>query len=140
VHNLPSPPPPLWDPLSAISPEDKILLDNCWEKLMGIAMESCSLCHEEWFDLGVEDGVCKNCRKNSKFQPSNNMYRSLSPSRTYTDGGHAHLSHVIYRLSAGLSFVAISQVKTLKGLALCTHFNHTQLKRSSEASKSDVLF
>jgi len=73
-HDLPPSPPPLWDPLSAISPEDKILLDNCREKLMGIAMESCSLCHEEWFDLGVEDGVCKNCRKNSKFQPSNNMY------------------------------------------------------------------
>src|SRR6202047_4147949 len=69
-HN---PPPPL-DPLSAISPEDKILLNNCREKLMSIAMESCNLCHEEWFDLGVENGTCKNCRKNSKFQPSNNMY------------------------------------------------------------------
>jgi len=33
-HDLPPPPPPLWDPLSAISPEDKILLDNCREKLM----------------------------------------------------------------------------------------------------------
>jgi len=56
-HDLPPPPspPPLWDPLSAISPEDKILLDNCREKLMGIAMESCSLCHEEWFDLGVDN-------------------------------------------------------------------------------------
>ena len=65
--------PPL-DPLSAISPEDKILLNNCREKLMAIAMESCSLCHEEWFDLEVEDGACKNCRKSPKFQPSNNMY------------------------------------------------------------------
>jgi ATP-dependent exoDNAse (exonuclease V) alpha subunit len=26
--------------------------------------------------------------------------------------------------SAGLTFVAISQVKTLKGLAFCTHFDH----------------
>ena len=41
---------------------------------MAIAMESCSLCHEEWFDLEVEDGACKNCRKSPKFQPSNNMY------------------------------------------------------------------
>ena len=37
-------------------------------------MESCDLCHEEWFDLKVENGVCENCRKSSKFQPSNNMY------------------------------------------------------------------
>ena len=37
-------------------------------------MQSCNLCHEEWFDLEVKDGVCENCRKNSKFQPSNNMY------------------------------------------------------------------
>jgi hypothetical protein len=65
--------PPL-DPLSAISPDDKILLNNCRERLMNITMESCNLCHEEWFDLGVEDGICKNCRKSSKFQPSNNMY------------------------------------------------------------------
>ena len=41
---------------------------------MAIAMESCSLCHEEWFDLEVEDGACKNFRKSPKFQPSNNMY------------------------------------------------------------------
>jgi hypothetical protein len=65
--------PPL-DPLSAISPEDKILLNNCQEKLMAIAMESYSLCYEEWFDLEVEDGACKNFRKSPKFQPSNNMY------------------------------------------------------------------
>ena len=37
-------------------------------------MESCDLCHEEWFDLKVENGVCEHCRKGSKFQPSNNMY------------------------------------------------------------------
>lgn len=41
---------------------------------MNITMESCNLCHEEWFDLGVEGGVCRNCRKSSKFQPVNNMY------------------------------------------------------------------
>src|SRR6202453_5279145 len=41
---------------------------------MTIAMESCSLCHEEWFDLEVKNGACKNCRKSPKFQPSNNMY------------------------------------------------------------------
>jgi hypothetical protein len=31
---------------------------------------------------------------------------------------------------AGLSFVAISQVKTLQGLALHTHFDHTCLTNS----------
>src|ERR1700683_1486106 len=76
IQNNPLPPinaPPL-DPLSAISPEDKILLNNCREKLMNITMESCNLCHEEWFDLEVKNSVCKNCRKSPKFQPSNNMY------------------------------------------------------------------
>src|ERR1700732_773949 len=38
----PAPAPPL-DPLSAVSPEDKILLENCRNKLMEIAMESCNL-------------------------------------------------------------------------------------------------
>jgi hypothetical protein len=31
--------------------------------------------------------------------------------------------------SAGLTFVAISCIKTLKGLAFHTHFNHAQLKK-----------
>ena len=74
----PSPPPDLpqapVDPLSAISPEDKILLENCRNKLMSVVMESCNLCHEEWFDLDVKNGACANCRKGSKFQPQNNMY------------------------------------------------------------------
>ena len=41
---------------------------------MSVVMESCNLCHEEWFDLDVKNGVCANCRKGSKFQPVNNMY------------------------------------------------------------------
>jgi hypothetical protein len=75
-HNLVPPPPvpPPIDPLSAVSSEDKILLENCQNKLMYIVMEICDLCHEEWFDLKVENGVCENCWKGSKFQPSNNMY------------------------------------------------------------------
>jgi hypothetical protein len=47
---------------------------------MGIAMESCELCHEEWFDFQVENDVCANCRKGSKFQPSNNMYPGIGAS------------------------------------------------------------
>ena len=74
--NNPLPPPhlPPVNLLSAISPEDKILLGNCQNKLMSVVMESCNLCHEEWFDLDVKNGVCANCRKGSKFQPVNNMY------------------------------------------------------------------
>ena len=34
---------------------------------------------------------------------------------------------VYFNLSAGLTFVAISQVKTLKGLAFHTCFDHAQL-------------
>ena len=41
---------------------------------MNITMDLCDLCHEEWFDLKVENGVYENCGKGSKFQPSNNMY------------------------------------------------------------------
>jgi ATP-dependent DNA helicase PIF1 len=67
---------PLIDPLleSAVSANNKILLENCRNKLMDITMDSCDLCHEKWFNLGVENGVCVNCKKGSKFQASNNMY------------------------------------------------------------------
>jgi ATP-dependent exoDNAse (exonuclease V) alpha subunit len=41
--------------------------------------------------------------------------------------------------SAGLSFVAISQVKTLKGLAFRTCFDHTQLKKPKETETMLML-
>jgi hypothetical protein len=41
--------------------------------------------------------------------------------------------------SAGLTFVAISQVKTLKGLAFCTHFPHAQLKKPKETDSMLML-
>jgi len=68
------PPPITFDDTSAISAEDKTLLNNCRERLMAISMETCDLCHEEWFDLKVQGGICEKCRKSSKWQPSNNMY------------------------------------------------------------------
>ena len=76
-HNHPEPPPaipPPICPLSAVSAKDKVLLENCQNKLMNITMDLCDLCHEEWFDLKVENGVYENCGKGSKFQLSNNMY------------------------------------------------------------------
>ena len=39
---------------------------------MGVVVESCNLCHEEWLDLDVKHSVCSNCRKGS--QPVNNIY------------------------------------------------------------------
>ena len=41
--------------------------------------------------------------------------------------------------SAGLSFVAISQVKTLQGLAFHTHFNHAHLKKPKETDSMLML-
>ena len=41
--------------------------------------------------------------------------------------------------SAGLSFVEISQVKTLKGLAFRTHFDHTRLKKPKETETMLML-
>ncbi|KZP21694.1 hypothetical protein FIBSPDRAFT_700590, partial [Athelia psychrophila] len=70
---------PLHDETSAISAEDKVLLENCRKKLEDIALETCNHCHEEWFDLKVKDGKCQKCRANNKFQPSNNMYPGVAP-------------------------------------------------------------
>ena len=41
--------------------------------------------------------------------------------------------------SAGLSFVAISQVKTLQGLAFRSHFNHARLKKPKETNSMLML-
>ena len=41
--------------------------------------------------------------------------------------------------SAGLTFVAISRIKTLKGLASHTHFNHAQLKKPKETDTMLML-
>jgi hypothetical protein len=65
--------------MSAISPEDKILLDQCREKLMNISLESCGSCHESWFDLNTVNGVCDKCRKSGKWQHSNKMYPGPGP-------------------------------------------------------------
>ena len=41
--------------------------------------------------------------------------------------------------AAGLTFVAISRVKTLKGLAFCTHFDHAWLKKPKETESMLML-
>ncbi|KAF8193692.1 hypothetical protein BJ912DRAFT_824272, partial [Pholiota molesta] len=58
----------------AVSAEEKARLDTVRRKLMEIEMETCSKCHERWFDLNVKrDSVCANCKKNNKFQETNAM-------------------------------------------------------------------
>jgi ATP-dependent DNA helicase PIF1 len=64
---------------SAISPEDTVLLNNYRNKLLNIKMEKCNGCHEEWFDLGVKNGLCKVCQKSDKYQASNNMDPGPNP-------------------------------------------------------------
>ncbi|KZP17546.1 hypothetical protein FIBSPDRAFT_894130 [Athelia psychrophila] len=70
------------DPMSApaISADDKILLENCRQKLMDISMETCNLCHEKWFDLNLNSaGKCTKCAKSTKFMDSNAMYPGPDP-------------------------------------------------------------
>lgn len=64
---------------SAVSDEDKVLLQNCCQKLTAITMESCNFCHEEWFYLNVTNGKCKKCTRSNKWQASNNMYPGPDP-------------------------------------------------------------
>ncbi|KAK7000858.1 hypothetical protein R3P38DRAFT_1816926 [Favolaschia claudopus] len=67
-----NPPPVRLPPLSelAISPEDRDLIKDVRNKIMAISLESCTECHERWFDLNVIDGVCSKCRvrSNNKFK------------------------------------------------------------------------
>src|SRR5262245_2898326 len=73
--------PPLVNPLtgSAVTPEERTQLLLVREKLMAIKREKCTKCMENWFDLDVKQGVCAKCRKNCKYQDSNQMYPGLSP-------------------------------------------------------------
>jgi len=41
--------------------------------------------------------------------------------------------------SPGLSFVAISRLKSLKGLAFCSCFEHTWLQRKEESANMKML-
>ncbi|KAF8154323.1 hypothetical protein K438DRAFT_1622431, partial [Mycena galopus ATCC 62051] len=83
----PQGPPPSQHPFNpsaepAVSPEDKILMDNVREKILQVQLESCDSCHERWFDLTVINGKCQKCRARNhsgKFQTSNMMNPGLVP-------------------------------------------------------------
>ena len=54
------------------------------------------------------------------------------------------LEHAVIELgrsdfSAGLSFVAISRVKSLKGLAFCSQFDLTHLQKATESGTMKML-
>ncbi|KAJ3871522.1 hypothetical protein F5051DRAFT_197062 [Lentinula edodes] len=81
VPPLPTQNAPL-DPLnaSAVSHEDKVLLNTVRRKVDNICMELCTHCHEKWFDLNVDqNGKCSKCQLNAKYKPSNNMYPGVPP-------------------------------------------------------------
>lgn len=46
---------------------------------MDIRLELCEDCNEKWFDLKVENGKCKKCKKDDKFQGSNLMDPGMIP-------------------------------------------------------------
>ena len=63
----------------AVSAAEKTLLSNFRGTIMGIQLELCNYCNEKWFDLKVEHGKCKKCRRNTKFQEANVMDPGLIP-------------------------------------------------------------
>src|SRR5947209_8752695 len=58
--------------------------------------------------------------------------QGLTLEKVVVDLGHTDFS-------SGLSFVAISQVKTLKGLAFRTHFDQTRLLKPKETEMMKML-
>jgi hypothetical protein len=62
------------DPLAAITDEDKEYLQKFRDKAMTIEIESCIMCHEEWFDLNVQNDICNKCIQSTKWQAVNEMY------------------------------------------------------------------
>ncbi|KAJ6631834.1 hypothetical protein B0H10DRAFT_2250268 [Mycena sp. CBHHK59/15] len=71
---------PLAEP--AVSAEDKLLMSKVRDEWMKVTMGSCTGCHEQWFDLDVQQGKCKKCRhkkKETKYQDSNGMDPGPSP-------------------------------------------------------------
>ncbi|KAF8156289.1 hypothetical protein K438DRAFT_1415033, partial [Mycena galopus ATCC 62051] len=59
---------------SAVTPREKELLTGVRKKLMEITLETCVLCHEKWFDLGVNaTGKCRKCSRSGKFSAENVM-------------------------------------------------------------------
>ncbi|KAJ7869271.1 hypothetical protein B0H14DRAFT_2346110, partial [Mycena olivaceomarginata] len=59
---------------SAVTGREKELLTEVRKKLMETTLETCVLCHEKWFDLGVNAaGKCRKCSKNGYFSAENGM-------------------------------------------------------------------
>ncbi|KAJ7234336.1 hypothetical protein C8J57DRAFT_1089900, partial [Mycena rebaudengoi] len=90
IQGGPAPPPepdpnaPILAPLaeSAVSAADRALMSKVRDEWMKVEVETCSSCHEQWFDLEVQDGKCAKCRSKkypTKYQESNKMFPGLAP-------------------------------------------------------------
>ncbi|KAJ7233237.1 hypothetical protein C8J57DRAFT_1250096 [Mycena rebaudengoi] len=53
------PPNPLAE--SAVSAADRALMSKVRDEWMKVEVETCSSCHERWFDLEIQDGKCGKC-------------------------------------------------------------------------------
>ncbi|KAJ7226743.1 hypothetical protein GGX14DRAFT_510310, partial [Mycena pura] len=61
---------------SAVTPDERALLEHVRNKLMEIRLEACNSCHEKWFDLGVQNDKCRKCsnaKTTTKFCAANGM-------------------------------------------------------------------
>lgn len=56
-----------------LSAADQALVDTFRTRVQNIRVEQCSSCHEEWFDLKIDDGRCARCRRGDKFTHANAM-------------------------------------------------------------------
>ncbi|KAJ7239238.1 hypothetical protein C8J57DRAFT_1086498, partial [Mycena rebaudengoi] len=49
---------------------------------MKVEVETCSSCHEQWFDLAIQDRKCAKCRSGTnptKYTESNKIFPGLAP-------------------------------------------------------------
>src|SRR6202034_2707342 len=85
-----------------------------------------------------------NCTSSCSMGDQDRKTADTSSTSSYDGLGHYHTEKSgsdsgDKDFSAGLSFVAISQVKTLKGLAFHTHFDHAWLKKRKETDTMLML-
>jgi hypothetical protein len=64
---------------TALPEHHRQYLKNFRDKVMALQLDCCTGCREEWLELGVQNGLCTQCRKGQKFQAVNNMDPGLGP-------------------------------------------------------------
>lgn len=58
-----------------LSEDDQAYISDFHQALASLEQEVCTVCKEEWFELGVRDGVCRRCKRDSnrRFTAANHM-------------------------------------------------------------------